>query len=216
MPSDQRTGRSSLPDQRTLLSWVFVGRLILAVGVLMGAGLVWTERPQESFLVSVSVVIALTFTAYGAWVVHLQRREAGNGFLLVQAIVDLGVVTTVVHFAGQPQSAFPSLYVLVVAAYAPFLTFHALLLHANVGWTFGPLRYVVSSPAFHRWHHTTEAEGLDKNFAGLFPFIDLAFGTFYMPPGRQPERFGIVNDDVPAGLFRQLAYPFRSFPGARP
>ena len=67
---------------------------------------------------SVSVVIALTFTAYGAWVVHLQRREAGNAFLLVQAIVDLGVVTTVVHFAGQPQSAFPSLYVLVVAAYA--------------------------------------------------------------------------------------------------
>src|SRR3954466_14541893 len=118
MPSDKRTGRSSLPDQRTLLSWVFVGRLILAVGVLMGAGLVWTERPQESFLVSVSVVIALTFTAYGAWVVHLQRREAGNTFLLVQAMVDLGVVTTVVHFAGQPQSAFPSLYVLVVAAYA--------------------------------------------------------------------------------------------------
>ena len=118
MPSDQRTGRSSLPDQRTLLSWLFVGRLILAVGVLMGAGLVWTERPQESFLVSVSVVIALTFTAYGAWVVHLQRREPGNTFLLIQAIVDLGVVTTVVHFAGQPQSAFPSLYVLVVAAYA--------------------------------------------------------------------------------------------------
>jgi two-component system, NtrC family, sensor histidine kinase PilS len=118
MPSDQRTGRSSLPDQRTLLSWLFVGRLILAVGVLMGAGLVWTERPQESFLVSVAVVIALTFTAYGAWVVHLQRRDPGNWFLLIQALVDLGVVTTVVHFAGQPQSAFPSLYVLVVAAYA--------------------------------------------------------------------------------------------------
>jgi len=118
MPSDQRAGRSSLPDQRTLLSWLFVGRLILAVGVLMGAGLVWTERPQESFLVSVAVVIALTFTAYGAWTVHLQRKRAGSGFLLVQALVDLGVVTTVVHFAGQPQSAFPSLYVLVVAAYA--------------------------------------------------------------------------------------------------
>jgi sterol desaturase/sphingolipid hydroxylase (fatty acid hydroxylase superfamily) len=98
----------------------------------------------------------------------------------------------------------------VVAAYAPFLTFHALLLHANVSWTFGPLRYVVSSPAFHRWHHTTEAEGLDKNFAGLFPFIDLAFGTFYMPKGAQPTRFGIVEDDVPQGIFRQLVYPFRS------
>ena len=98
---------------------------------------------------------------------------------------------------------------LVVAAYAPFLTFHALLLHANVPWTFGPLRYVVSSPAFHRWHHTTEAEGLDRNFAGLFPFIDIAFGTFFMPE-RQPQQFGILQDDVPPGIFRQLVYPFRS------
>jgi hypothetical protein len=30
-----------------------------------------------------------------------------------------------------------------------------------------------------------------------------------MPAGRQPQRFGILNDDVPAGLLAQLAYPFR-------
>jgi sterol desaturase/sphingolipid hydroxylase (fatty acid hydroxylase superfamily) len=96
-----------------------------------------------------------------------------------------------------------------LAAFVPFLTFYALLLHANVPWSYGPLRHVVASPVFHRWHHTTEQEGLDKNFAGLFPFIDLAFGTFYMPNGRQPERFGILGDDVPDGLLRQLAYPFR-------
>jgi two-component system, NtrC family, sensor histidine kinase PilS len=114
----RRSGRSSLPNQRTLLSWLFVGRLVLSVGVLLGAGLVWTERPRESFLVSVTVVMALTFTAYGAWVAFLQRRPPGNTFLFVQALVDLGVVTTIVHFAGQPQSAFPALYVLLVAAYA--------------------------------------------------------------------------------------------------
>ncbi|HEY7479439.1 MAG TPA: ATP-binding protein [Gemmatimonadales bacterium] len=118
MSPDQRAGRSSLPDQRTLLSWLFIGRLILAVGILMGAGLVWTERPQESYLVTIAVVIALTFTAYGFYIVHLRRRRPGQTFLLFQALVDLGVVTTVVHFAGQPQSAFPALYVLVVAAYA--------------------------------------------------------------------------------------------------
>jgi sterol desaturase/sphingolipid hydroxylase (fatty acid hydroxylase superfamily) len=97
----------------------------------------------------------------------------------------------------------------MIAAYVPFLTFHAILLHANVPWTFGPLRYVISSPAFHRWHHTTQAEGLDKNFAGLFPWLDLVFGTFYMPHGRQPERFGILGAPVPSGLLAQLAYPFR-------
>jgi two-component system sensor histidine kinase PilS (NtrC family) len=118
MPPDQRAGRSSLPDQRTLLSWLFIGRLTLTVGSLMGAGLVWTERPRESFLVSVIVVVALTFTAYGFYIAHWRRRRAGKSFLLVQAVVDLTVVTMVVHFAGQPTSAFPALYVLVVAAYA--------------------------------------------------------------------------------------------------
>ena len=68
----------------------------------------------------------------------------------------------------------------MVAAYVPFLTVYALFLHANVGWSFGPLRYFIASPTFHRWHHTTQAEGLDTKFAGLFPFWDLLFGTFHM------------------------------------
>ncbi len=96
-----------------------------------------------------------------------------------------------------------------LAAAVPVLTFYALLLHANLRWSYGPLRYVIASPVFHRWHHTSEEEGLDRNFAGLFPFFDLMFGTFYMPPGRQPQRFGISGDPVPDGLLGQLAYPFR-------
>ena len=56
----------------------YLGRLILAVGILMGAGLVWTERPQESFLVSIAVVIALMVTAYGFYIVHLRRRRTGR------------------------------------------------------------------------------------------------------------------------------------------
>ena len=52
-----------------------------------------------------------------------------------------------------------------LAAFVPFLTFYALVLHANVNWSFGPLRFIVASPVFHRWHHTSEEEGLDKNFA---------------------------------------------------
>ena len=83
MGDRRRPGRSSLPDQRTLLSWLFVGRLVLAVGVLLGAGLVWTERPREAFLVSIAVVIALMFTAYGAWATVLRRRKPGNTFLFI-------------------------------------------------------------------------------------------------------------------------------------
>ena len=62
---------------------------------------------------------------------------------------------------------------------------------------------------FHRWHHAAEAEGLNRNFAGMFPFIDLAFGTFHMPLDRSPARYGIPEGDVPESMWGQLAYPFR-------
>jgi sterol desaturase/sphingolipid hydroxylase (fatty acid hydroxylase superfamily) len=97
-----------------------------------------------------------------------------------------------------------------IAAYVPFLTFYAILLHANVRWSFGPLRYVIASPLFHRWHHTTEEQGLDRNFAPLFPFIDLWFGTFYMPKGQQPSRFGTTGTNVPDTFVGQLLFPFRT------
>jgi len=98
----------------------------------------------------------------------------------------------------------------VVAAYIPFLTIYSIVLHANVSWTLGPLRYVIASPLFHRWHHTKEDEGLDKNFAGLLPLWDLIFGTFYLPKGRIPTEFGVHDDSVPESFLGQLAYPFRS------
>lgn len=93
------------------------------------------------------------------------------------------------------------------AAVVPFLTLYAILLHANVNWTFGPLRTVIASPAFHRWHHTSAAEGRDKNFAGLLPLWDLLFGTYWLPD-RPPTVFG-VEDKVPTHLPGQLLWPFR-------
>jgi two-component system sensor histidine kinase PilS (NtrC family) len=121
VPDRRRPGKNTLPDQRTLLTWLFGGRLVLATGVLLGAGLVWTERPQEAFIVSIAVVFSLVFTLYGAGTVFLLRRAPTNVFFFVQALVDLGLVTTILHFAGQPQSAFPALYVMVVAAYSLLL-----------------------------------------------------------------------------------------------
>ena len=36
----------------------------------------------------------------------------------------------------------------------PFNIFHSAFVHANLNWTLGPLKYVVATPVFHRWHHT--------------------------------------------------------------
>ena len=96
----------------------------------------------------------------------------------------------------------------VLVAYTPVLAFYSILLHANVNWSYGPLRAVIASPVFHRWHHTNEEAGLDKNFAGFFPFWDLLFGTYYMPKGQLPTQFGIP-DKMPEHIVGQLLFPFR-------
>ena len=96
-----------------------------------------------------------------------------------------------------------------IAWTAPVTGLFALLLHANVDWDWGPLRTVIASPRFHRWHHTSDAQGQDKNFAPLFPLWDVLFGTYYMPAGQIPQRFGTTTP-VPDGLIAQLIFPFRS------
>jgi WD40 repeat protein/sterol desaturase/sphingolipid hydroxylase (fatty acid hydroxylase superfamily) len=97
-----------------------------------------------------------------------------------------------------------------LAVLAPFNMIYSAMVHANLNWTFGPLRHLFASPVFHRWHHTSQAEGLDKNFAPTFPFLDVLFGTFYMPPGRLPEQFGTGEPDFPRGFWGQFLHPFRS------
>ncbi len=101
-------------------------------------------------------------------------------------------------------------------ALAPFTVIYSSMVHANLNWTFGPLKYVFASPVFHRWHHTTEVEGLDKNFASTFPILDVIFGTFYMPAGKVPEQFGNGEPDFPEGFWGQLLHPFRKKPAPPP
>lgn len=97
---------------------------------------------------------------------------------------------------------------LAVASLLPVMVLMAIVLHANVDWDWGPLRRVIASPRFHRWHHTNETEARDKNFAGLFPLWDILFGTYYMPTDRRPSRFG-TDTPVPEGLISQWLFPFR-------
>ncbi len=85
---------------------------------------------------------------------------------------------------------------------------YSYMVHANLNWTFGPFCYLFASPVFHRWHHTTQKEGLDKNFAPTFPLLDIMFGTYYMPKGKLPEQYGITGVDMPESFSKQIIWPF--------
>jgi len=110
-------------------------------------------------------------------------------------------INAVVYMAGFSPETF--------AILLPFNSIYSPLVHANLNWTYGPFRYVLASPVFHRWHHTLLDEGGNKNFAPTFPFLDVMFGTFYMPKGVQPVNFGAPHDAVPDHFIGQLIYPFR-------
>jgi sterol desaturase/sphingolipid hydroxylase (fatty acid hydroxylase superfamily) len=88
------------------------------------------------------------------------------------------------------------------------LQLHAIFQHSNFRVRFGPLRKVVSSPQFHHWHHTNDPHARNRNFSGLFPWIDALFGTLHLPDREWPATYG-VDDPIPSGYFRQLASPFR-------
>lgn len=96
----------------------------------------------------------------------------------------------------------------VLTAYLVFVSFQAVLIHANVRVRLGPLRWLVASPEFHHWHHSAEAAAIDKNFAVHLPWIDRLFGTAYLP-GSWPDRYGIAGDPVPDSYLAQVTWPLR-------
>ena len=98
-----------------------------------------------------------------------------------------------------------------VEPYMIFLTSYIALIHANVPWTYGPFRYLIASPAFHRWHHTTDEKFWGKNYAGLFPIFDIIFGTFHLPVDEQPRDFGLCGEAIPENFIGQMVYPFRTW-----
>jgi len=85
-----------------------------------------------------------------------------------------------------------------------FGTIWTFFIHANIRWRLGPLEWLISSPAFHHWHHTND-EHRDRNFASIFPLIDRIFGTAWLPR-YWPPVYGI-DGKVPPTFNGQLLEP---------
>lgn len=89
-------------------------------------------------------------------------------------------------------------------------TIWGFFIHANLRWRLGPLEWVVSTPAFHHWHHTL-AEPRNRNYASMLPWVDRIFGTHHLPRNRWPDAYGI-EAALPRSLGGQLVYPLRAQP----
>jgi sterol desaturase/sphingolipid hydroxylase (fatty acid hydroxylase superfamily) len=107
-----------------------------------------------------------------------------------------------------------ALYVLgfekgVMDVYIVVVGFQAVFNHANVHLPWGPLKYLIVTPDFHHWHHSSDDIAIDKNYAAHFSFIDHLLGTAIKGQKGFPEKYGVVGDYVPDGFTRQLLFPFR-------
>ncbi len=95
----------------------------------------------------------------------------------------------------------------IIVAYLIFVTIHATWTHCNFGPNAKWLEEFLVMPRYHHWHHTSQKEGIDKNFAIHFPWIDKIFGTYYYPE-EWPEVYGLDGEAIAPGFFRQTIEPF--------
>lgn len=178
--------------------------LPLAVQILLGA-----------FILDIGVYIRHRFMHVVLWRVHAIHHSAVHVNWLtsqrlhpVEIAISVFFDMSVLYFIGFSGDGM---------AYATLLMMAMnLLTHANINleWP-GFLRYCFGSPNFHRWHHAKqEKEAYDKNYCVIFPFIDIALGTFYYPAKKLPKSYGIYQrkGEMPldSSFIHQMAYPFIS------
>jgi sterol desaturase/sphingolipid hydroxylase (fatty acid hydroxylase superfamily) len=94
-----------------------------------------------------------------------------------------------------------------IGVYALLYQWQSVLIHSNVRFRFGPLRFLFASPEFHHWHHSDQREARDKNFAGQLSFLDALFGSLHLPRGQAPTTYGL-DRPMPQRYVPQLLYPF--------
>ncbi len=137
------------------------------------------------------------------WLVNTRAHPFDTVFVRLAAL-------TPVYLLGLAQTGGAQLDP-AVALLTIFGTIWTFFIHADFRMRLGPLEKVVSTPAFHHWHHTKN-EYRDRNFSFVFPIIDKVFGTSWLPQ-HWPSAYGI-SAKTPETLAGQFFGPLE--PARRP
>ncbi len=96
----------------------------------------------------------------------------------------------------------------VMDVYIIVVGFQAVFNHANVHLPWGPLKYLIVTPDFHHWHHSSDDAAIDKNYAAHYAFLDYFFRSAVKTKQAFPDNYGVVGDYMPEGFVKQQLYPF--------
>lgn len=220
-------------EWRTDLAYFFVSSLLVQVTTLLTMQpamvfLHWAAYPQlQAFIAAqpfvlqfAGILVVSDLTQYWVhrsfhrvpflWRFHAVQHSAqtmdwlaGSRLHLVDVAVTRGLTYIPIYLLGFAEAP--------LFAYVAFVSIQATFIHANVRFEFGPLRWLLATPQFHHWHHASEREAMDKNFAVHLPVIDRLFRTHFLPTGRWPRAYGLAEGtQFPSGYARQFMHPFQS------
>jgi sterol desaturase/sphingolipid hydroxylase (fatty acid hydroxylase superfamily) len=82
--------------------------------------------------------------------------------------------------------------------------------HLNVRFPLGRFVTWLNNPQWHRIHHSTQPEHLDKNFCSLLPIWDILFGTAWIPDKDEYPATGL-EPGVKVGILTSIVWPFRHY-----
>jgi sterol desaturase/sphingolipid hydroxylase (fatty acid hydroxylase superfamily) len=130
------------------------------------------------------------------WLVSVRAHPFDNAFNKLEALAPLYLLG-LAKASGNRLDPAVALVTVIGIIWTYFI-------HANVRFRLGPLEWLISTPAFHHWHHTND-QNRDRNFAAFFPLIDRVFGTARLPK-YWPPVYG-VDAKIPPTLVGQLLDP---------
>jgi sterol desaturase/sphingolipid hydroxylase (fatty acid hydroxylase superfamily) len=125
---------------------------------------------------------------------------AGSRLHLMEIISTRVLVLGALYLMGFSKSVM-DIYIVIVGL-------QAVLNHANVDVPWGWLKYIIVTPNFHHWHHSSDQAALDRNYAAHYAFLDYLFGTAVKTDQKLPDDYGVLGDYMPAGFVNQQLYPF--------
>ncbi len=83
--------------------------------------------------------------------------------------------------------------------------------HANLGWDYGPFKYIFNNPKMHIWHHSKELPvRFGVNFGLTLSLWDYLFKTNYIPKDGRDIELGFEGDEsFPQSFVEQELYPIK-------
>ena len=172
-----------------MLRGVYVGRLLLVTGILSGALLVWGRaQPTQTFMATTMFLLGLGYTSWSFQRTHITKIDPGEVFLYSQVLLDVLLVTAIVHITGGQESNFASLYILVISE-------GALLLPLTGGMLMAGLASIVYF-ADLVWFHGGSFAGPVGLQIVLFSVVALATGFLGDRLRRAGQALGAVESEL--------------------